>query len=129
MPRAYSQDLRWRSIWLTEITGFEIDEVSVLLQMSKRTIYRYVEKFRRLGNVDTAVVGRPYSCIAMHLHEELVIMEVLLQHPDKTLFEIIREVYEETGSEYACLTLHYYLKRYNIIRKKVSINCKCTCKT
>ena len=129
MPRAYSQDLRWRSIWLTEILGFEIDEVSVLLQMSKRTIYRYVEKFRRLGNVDTAVIGRPYSCIAMHPHEELVIMEVLLQHPDKTLFEIIQEVYEETGSEYACSTLHYYLKRNNITRKKVSINCKCTCKT
>ena len=106
MPRAYSQDLRWRPIWLTEIMGFEIDEVSVLLQMSisKRTIYRYVEKFRRLGNVDTAVIGRPYSCIAMHPHEELVTMEVLLQHPDKTLFEIIQEVYEETVSEYACAT-------------------------
>ena len=129
MPRAYSQDLRCRSIWLTEIMGFEIDEVSVLLQMSKRTLYRYVEKCRRLGNVETAVIGRPYSCIAMHPHEELVIMEVLLQHPDKTLFEIIQEVYEETGSEYACSTLHYYLKRNNITRRKVSINCKCTCKT
>ena len=59
MPRAYSQDLRWRTIWLTEIMGFEIDEVRILLQMSKRTIYRYVEKFRRLGNVDIAVIGRP----------------------------------------------------------------------
>ena len=96
MPRAYSQDLRWRSIWLVEIMGFEIDEVSILLQMSKRTIY-YVEKFRRLGDVDTVVIGRPYSCIAMHPHGELVIMEVLLQHPDKTLLEIIQEVYEETG--------------------------------
>ena len=108
--------------------GFEIDDVSVLLQMSKRTIYRYVEKCRTLGNVETAVTGRPYSCIAMHPHEELVILEVLLQHPDKTLFEIIQEVYEER-SEYACSTLHYYLKRNNITRTKVSINCKCTCKT
>ena len=31
MPRAYSQDLRWRAIWLTEIMGFQIDEVSILL--------------------------------------------------------------------------------------------------
>ena len=91
--------------------GFKIKEVSVLLQMLKRTIYRFMEKFRRVGNVDTAVIGRPYSCIVMHLREELVIMEVLLQHPDKTLFEIIQEVYEETGSQYACLTLPYYLKR------------------
>ena len=42
-----------------------------------------MEKFRRLGNVDTAVIGRPYSCIAIHPHEELVVMEVLLQHPAK----------------------------------------------
>ena len=34
MPRAYSQDLQWKAIWLTEIMGFQIDEVSVLLQMS-----------------------------------------------------------------------------------------------
>ena len=108
---------------------FQIGKVSILLQMSKRTIYRYVEKFRRLGNVDTAVIGRPYSSIAMHPHEELVIIEVLLQHPDTTLFQIIQEVYEETGSEYACSTLHYYLKRSNITQKRVNINCKCTCKT
>ena len=47
----------------------------------------------------------------MHPHEELVILEVLLQHPEKTLSEVLHEVYEETGSEYACSTLFYYLKR------------------
>ena len=71
--------------------------------------------------IDTAVIGRPYACIAMHPHEELVIMEVLLQHPERTLPEIIQEVYQETGSEYACSTLHYYLKRNNITRKKVGL--------
>jgi hypothetical protein len=48
-------------------------------------------------------------------------MEVLLQHPERTLPEIIQEVYQETGSEYACSTLHYYLKRNNITRKKVGL--------
>ena len=59
MQRAYSQDLRWRAIWLTEILGFEIDKVSLLLQISTKTISRYVRKFRMLGHVDTAVIG-PY---------------------------------------------------------------------
>ena len=121
MPRAYSQDLRWRAIWLTEILGFEIDEVSLLLQISTKTISRYVRKFRMLGHVDTAVIGRPYTCIAMHPHEELVILEVLLQHPDKTRSEGAARGYEETGSEYACLTPFYYLKRNNITRQKVGI--------
>ena len=59
MPRPYSQDLRW--IWLTVIMGLEIDEVSLLLQISKRTIFCYVQKFNAVGKVNTAVIGRPYS--------------------------------------------------------------------
>ena len=57
--------------------------------------------------------------IAMHPHEELVIIELLLQHLENTLFEILQEIYHETGSIYACSTLHYYLDRNNITRKKV----------
>ena len=79
MPRAYSQDLRSRAIWLSEILVFAIDEVSFLLQVSTKTTSRYVRKFRMLGHVNTAIMGRPFSCVAMHPHEELVIMEVLLQ--------------------------------------------------
>ena len=121
MPRAYSQDLRWRAIWLTEILGFDINEVSILLQMSRKTISRYLQKFQRLGHVDTCVIGRPYACIAMHPHEEFVVMEILLQHPEKTLTEILQEVHHETGSEYAVSTLYYYLRRNNITRKKVGM--------
>ena len=68
--------------------------------------------------------------IAMHPHEELVIIELLLQHPENTLSEILQEIYQETGSIYACSTLHYYLDRNNITRKKVMqytvLMCTCT---
>ena len=30
-------------------------------------------------------------------------MEVLLQHPEKTLSEVLHEVYKETGSELICV--------------------------
>lgn len=120
MPAAYSQDLRWRAIWLTEIVGIDVEEVSFYLQISSATINRYIQKFRNLGNVSTAIIGRAYYCISIHPHEELVIMELLLQYPDRTIAEMLDKVYEETGSQYACSTLHYYLKRNNITRKKVS---------
>ena len=55
MPHAYSQDLRWRAIWLTDVN---VQEVSFSLQFLKKTISRYIHKFRMVGNVDTAVVGR-----------------------------------------------------------------------
>ena len=120
MLAPYNQDLRWRVIWLAEIVGLDLQEVSFFLQLSEMTIRRYVKKFRELGNVSTAIIGRPYNCIAIHPHEELVIFEILQQYPEKTLGEVLDKLYEETGSQYACSTLYYYLKRNNITHKKVS---------
>ena len=36
MPRPYSEDLRWRAIWVKEILGFQVDEVAAALWMSKK---------------------------------------------------------------------------------------------
>ena len=119
MPAPYSKDLRWRAISLAEILDLELEQVSYYLQISQSTIKRYVRKFREVGDVDTAIIGRPYNCISIHPHEELVIMEMVQQYPEKTIAEILDKVYEETGSQYACSTLHYYLKRNGIMRKKV----------
>ena len=44
MPRPYSEDLRWRAIWMKEMLGFQVDEVAAALWMSPRTIERYVSK-------------------------------------------------------------------------------------
>jgi transposase len=120
MLAPYNQDLRWRVIWLAEIVGLDLLEVSFLIQLLERTIRRYVKKFRELRNVSTAIIGRPHNCIAIHPHEELVIFEILQQYPEKTLGEVLDKLYEETGSQYACSTLYYYLKRNNITHKKVS---------
>ena len=79
MPRPCSQDLRWRAIWLTEIVGLDLEEVSFYLQLSEMTIRRYIQ------NVNTAIIGRPYNCVAVHPHEELVIFEILQQYPEKRL--------------------------------------------
>ena len=35
MPRPYSEDLRWRTIWMKEILGFQVDEVAAALWMSR----------------------------------------------------------------------------------------------
>ena len=57
MLREYSQDLRWRAIWLTEIVGFDVQDVSFYLQLLKKTISRYIHEFRMLGNVDTRLLS------------------------------------------------------------------------
>ena len=120
MPRGYGEDLRWRAIFLAEIVGIDIEEVSFYLQISKMTIYRYIDKFRTVGNISTGIIGRPVGCISFHPHEEFVIMELILNHPEKTIAELVQEVYLETGSVYPCSSIFYYLKRNSITRKKVS---------
>ena len=32
MPRPYSEDLRWRVIWMTEILAYQVDEVAAALE-------------------------------------------------------------------------------------------------
>ena len=86
---------------MTKILGFDINEVSILLQMSRKTISGYLQKIQKLGHVDTCLTGRPYARIGIHPHEEFVIMEILLRHPEKTLTEILQEMHRETGSEYS----------------------------
>ena len=35
MPRPYSEDLRWRAIWMKAILAFQVDEVAAALWMSR----------------------------------------------------------------------------------------------
>ena len=91
MPRPYSKDVRWRSICMKEILGFQVDEVAVALWMSPRTIERYVSKVLNSGDVKAGNIGRPANSVAMHPQVEFLIMEAVLEHLEKTLSEIGRQ--------------------------------------
>lgn len=84
-------------------------------------VSRYVDKFRRIEYVSTAVICRPHSRISMHPNAEFVIMELQLQYPDKIIAKMVDEVYREAGSEYACSMLYSYLKRNGASREKVCV--------
>ena len=83
MPRSYSDDLRPWSMY------FDTDDLS-----SKKT-------------------GRPTNKLAIHPHVEYIIMETLLEHPEKTLDEIFNDIYQETGDEYGVSSI---LKRNGFAR-------------
>ena len=70
MPRPYSEDLRWRVIWMKEILGYQVDEVAAALRMSPRTIERYVSRVLNFGEVKANTIGRPLNSVAMHPHVE-----------------------------------------------------------
>ena len=88
MPRPYSNDLRWRAIWMVELLGYSVDEVAATLFMSPRTILRYISKCMNTGDVNSEKLGRPFNSFAMHAHVEFVFIEAILEQPDTTLAEI-----------------------------------------
>ncbi|KAK3735998.1 hypothetical protein QZH41_018258 [Actinostola sp. cb2023] len=65
-------------------------------------------------------IGRPFYSLSMHPHIEFVIMEEVMQHPEKTLVEIAHDIYQQTGAQYSLSGIFYYLKRNNISRKMLS---------
>ena len=111
---------------MKEILGFQVDEVSAALWMSSRTIERYISKVLNSGDVKVENIGRPANSVAMHPHVEFLIMEAVLEHPDKTLSEIVYSVYAQTGSEFPLASiLLYYLQRNHVSRKNVCLIFSC----
>ena len=51
MPKSYSEDLRWRAVWLHIAQGMSYKEISRLLYMSERSVLRYMELFHATGTV------------------------------------------------------------------------------
>ena len=51
----------------------------------------------------------------MHPHEKWVVVELLLRYPEKTIAEMLDEVYEETRS---CSMLHQLLFETKVVTKQ-----------
>ena len=52
MPKAYSEDLRWRAVWLNIVKGMTYTEVAEVLFMSEKSVYRYLSQFHATGSVE-----------------------------------------------------------------------------
>ena len=52
MPKAYSEDLRWRAVWLNLVKGMTYTEVAEVLFMCEKSVYRYLSQFHATGSVE-----------------------------------------------------------------------------
>ena len=73
MPIAYSEDLHLRAVWLHFFIGYDTEETAGLLA-----------KYVRMGEGIAKKTGRPVDLVGMHPREELVMMEAMLEQPEKT---------------------------------------------
>ena len=51
----------------------------------------------------------------------ILIMEAVLEHPEKMLSEIVYSVYAQTGSEFPLASIFYYFQRNHFSQKKVCL--------
>jgi len=79
---------------MKEFLGHGIDEVAAALYMLPKTILRYLSKCLNSGEVKAETLGQPLNSFLMHLHVEFVMMEAVLDHPEKTLSEIAENIFD-----------------------------------
>ena len=99
MPNPYSNDLRWRVIWLYLAKNLSIAEVSELVCVSERTIKRYITQFNQTGDVHPATHqhGPPKL---LGEFEQLVLLRLITENTGIYLYEIQTKLVARFGSNH-----------------------------
>ena len=118
MPLAYSNDLRWRIVWLYYYKEKTIEEIQELLYVSTRSVRRFLALFEETGDVSPAIQqrGLPRSLDAF---EEMSLIQSLLNKPEMYLEELRQELIEISGTDVSVSTICKTLKRLGFSRKKL----------
>ena len=80
MPTPYSDDLRWRTVWLRIARDMEPREIADLLCIGESTVRRYTQRFYETGSVSpTEYHHGPHKLLDEF--EQVTVMQSLLNKP------------------------------------------------
>ena len=118
MPKAYSEDLRWRAVWLNIVQGMNYSEVAEALFMCEKSVYRYLSQFHATGSVKPKEhTGGPSRILTDF--EQFTVLQCLMQRPTAFLDEIQLELFHITGKRVHSSTICRTIKQKGFTRKKV----------
>ena len=80
MPKPYSVDIRWRIVWLYVTQEGTPNEIAHLMNVSERSVWRYISLFEHTGDV-TPTVQRHGPHKLLGGFEQLTILRLILQCP------------------------------------------------
>lgn len=113
--RAYSLDLRQRIVGAMEEGGSRA-AVARQFQVAVRTVDRYVRRARETGDLaPRPLPGRPRRLSAA---DEVVLVQLLGEHPDATLPEYCQHLAAATGTLVSPATMSRTIARLGWTRKK-----------
>lgn len=118
MPLPYSTDLRWRVVWLSLVHCTSPHDISKLLNISSRTVARYVQLFNSTGDVvPRARSNGPPRLLGQY--EQLIILRLIIEVPGIYLSEIQEELYNKFGVEVSAPTICRTLKFMGCSRQRI----------
>ena len=105
----YSDDLRWRIVWLRIARDMEPREIAYLLCIGESTVCHYTQRFYENGSVSpTEYHHGPHKLL--NEFEQVTVMQSLLNKPSMYLGEVCDELFKATGHEVhpstICRTIH-----------------------
>lgn len=118
MPKSYSNDLRWRIVWLNVLLLKSTAEVAKLLFVSPKTVDRYATKFLTTGDVSPKA-HRSGPERKLTEFEQLTLVNLVLNRPGIYLHELQQEILTLTGTEVDCSTICRTLKYLGLTRRKI----------
>ena len=108
MPNPYSLDLRWRIVWIYLVQRCPPGQIASLLNVSERTVRRYIALFHRTSDVQV----KPRTNGPKRLlgdFEQLKLLRLIQENPGIYLYELQKEL-TKSGicvSNATCRTLKY----------------------
>ena len=118
MPRPYENDLRWRAVWLSITQGFSAYDISKFLCISKRSVYRYLARFDKDGDVRPSIYQHGPSKLLGEL-EQLVLLRIITNNPGIYLSEVESKLFDKFGVHMSLSTICRTLKYMGCTRQVI----------
>ncbi len=118
MPTNYSEDLRWRAVWVDILRGLNYVEVGEVLYMSDRSVRRYVELYHATGDVKPCKRKHGPMPVVSEL-EQLTVIQSLIYKPTMYLEEVQQDLYEAFATCVHLSTICRTIHRLGFTHKRV----------
>lgn len=116
MPRAYSVDLRERAVRAVLEGKGSVAAVARQFEISDQTLRLWLRQYEATGSLEPGVPPGAEPLLDANDLEALV--KLCEQHIDATLDELCQYLQDATGKSIGRSTMHDYLQRLGISRKK-----------
>lgn len=116
--KAYSDDLRWRIVWMKEILGMKCSKVASLGLMSERTVQRYTERFRATGGV-SPFAKRDGPTRSLNEQDGSILVQATIDKPGVYLHEMQQILAGQTGTNVHSSTICRTMSRLGFTQQKI----------